>query len=34
MNHKYEHIIHLLLNKHGWLANEIGAWSWEKSNVS
>ena len=32
--YKYNHIIHLLLNKYGWVANEIGAWSWEKSNAS
>ena len=34
MNYNYKHIIHLLLNKYGWTLQEIGAWSWEKTNGS
>ena len=30
MNYNYNFIIHLLLNKYGWLPHEIGAWTWEK----
>ena len=28
--YNYDFIIHLLLNKYGWLPHEIGAWTWEK----
>ena len=34
MNYHFNHIIHLLLTKHGWSQEEIGAWSWEKPNAS
>ena len=33
--YNYNFIIHLLLNKYGWLPHEIGAWTWkEKPNGS
>ena len=34
MNYNYNFIIHLLLNKYGWLPHEIGAWTWRKTNGS
>ena len=30
MNYNYNFIIHLLLNKYGWLPHEIGAWTWKE----
>ena len=32
--YNYDFIIHLLLNKYGWLPHEIGAWTWEKPDAS
>ena len=34
MNYNYNFIIHLLLNKYGWTQEEIGAWTWKKTNGS
>ena len=31
--YNYNFIIHLLLNKYGWLPHEIGAWTWEKPDT-
>ena len=28
--YNYNFIIHLLLNKYGWLPYEIGAWTWKE----
>jgi hypothetical protein len=30
--YNYDSIIHLLLNKYGWTKEEIGAWTWKKTN--
>tara|TARA_Y100001937_G_C6936152_1_gene248196 strand:+ start:177 stop:404 length:228 start_codon:yes stop_codon:yes gene_type:complete len=32
--YNYNFIIHLLLNKYGWTQEEIGAWTWKKTNAS
>jgi len=32
--YNYNFIIHLLLNKYGWTQEEIGAWTWKKTNGS
>ena len=31
--YNYDFIIHLLLNKYGWTQEEIGAWTWRKSDA-
>ena len=28
--YNYNFIIHLLLNKYGWVPHEIGAWTWKE----
>ena len=32
--YNYNFIIHLLLNKYGWTKEEIGSWTWRKTNGS
>ena len=32
--YNYNFIIHLLLNKYGWTKEEIGGWTWRKTNGS